>query len=280
MTHLTGQDLHQLRNTSCISSPVPFPQSYSWILLHCSWGPSHCLMWLFQLPLDMPIPWVFLLSLPWVCKLALLLFIVFCVLSQWGLTMIWKSLISFSHFSDGDSWISQDQLSSTRNPNKTVHISCKLSGVPLQNTIVHWYQMKEGESLKRIFYGSAKNYKQDKPNSRLEAYENDGTFYLIINNVITADEATYYCACWDLTVSHYLKEPVRKPSYPHSSAALTVPQPPRTLSAHTHRMTGVRTGRVLGTHFFRDSLQMRKLEPGKGKWLVLSQWPREVTGSL
>ncbi|OBS66053.1 hypothetical protein A6R68_05407 [Neotoma lepida] len=79
-----------------------------------------------------------------------------------------------------------------------------------ENTIVHWYQLKEGEPLKRIFYGSAKTYKQDKPNSRLETDEkNDGTFYLIINNVITADEATYYCACWDLTVSHHLKEPDR-----------------------------------------------------------------------
>ncbi|EDL32701.1 mCG146470, partial [Mus musculus] len=95
----------------------------------------------------------------------------------------------------GDSWISQDQLSFTRRPNKTVHISCKLSGVPLHNTIVHWYQLKEGEPLRRIFYGSVKTYKQDKSHSRLEIDEkDDGTFYLIINNVVTSDEATYYCA--------------------------------------------------------------------------------------
>lgn len=96
-----------------------------------------------------------------------------------------------------------------------MHISCKLSGVPLQNTIVHWYKLKEGEPLKRIFYGSAKTYKQDKPHSRLEIDEkDDGTFYLIINNVVTSDEATYYCACWDLTVPQHLEEPVRKPSCP------------------------------------------------------------------
>lgn len=200
----------------------------------------------------MPVPWVFLLSFAWVCKLTSFLFpfYYFCVLSQLGITMICKCLISLHHFSDGDSWISQDQLSFTRRPNKTVHISCKLSGVPLQNTIVHWYQLKEGEPLKRIFYGSAKAYKQDKPNSRLETDEkNDGTFYLIINNVITADEATYYCACWDLTVFHHLKEPVRKPSYHCSSAALTVPKPLRTLSAPIHRFIGSRTGWILGTHF-------------------------------
>lgn len=164
--------------------------------------------------------------------------------------MIWKSLISLPHFSDGDSWISQDQLSYTRRPNKTVHISCKLSGVPLQNTIVHWYQLREGEPIKRIFYGSAKTQKQDKLNSRLETDEkSDGTFYLIINNVIRADEATYYCACWDLTVSHRLREPVRKPSSPCSSAALMVAKPPRTLSVLLHRVTGVGTGWVLGTQF-------------------------------
>ncbi|KAK7826048.1 hypothetical protein U0070_009929, partial [Myodes glareolus] len=117
---------------------------------------------------------------------------------------------------NGDSWISQDQLSFTRRPNKTVHISCKLSGVPLQNTIVHWYQLREGEPIKRIFYGSAKTQKQDKLNSRLETDEkSDGTFYLIINNVIRADEATYYCACWDLTVSHRLKEPLHSRSLNH-----------------------------------------------------------------
>lgn len=103
----------------------------------------------------------------------------------------------------GDSWISQDQLSFTRRPNKTVHISCKLSGVPLHNTIVHWYQLKEGEPLRRIFYGSVKTYKQDKSHSRLEIDEkDDGTFYLIINNVVTSDEATYYCACWDSSGFH------------------------------------------------------------------------------
>lgn len=155
----------------------------------------------------MPIPWIFLLSFASVCKLMLFLFP--CILSQVRIIMIWKSLISLPHFSDGDYWISQDQLSLTRKPNKTVHISCKLSGVPLQNTIVHWYQLREGEPIKRIFYGSAKTQKQDKLNSRLETDEkSDGTFYLIINNVIRADEATYYCACWDLTVSYHLREPV------------------------------------------------------------------------
>lgn len=128
-----------------------------------------------------------------------------------------KSLISLPCFPDGD-WkgsISQDQLSFTRRPNKTVHISCKLSGVSSQSTIVHWYKLKEGEFLERIFYGSAKAYKQDKPHSRFEIDEkDDGTVYLIINNVVKLDEATYYCACWDLTVSQRLEEPVRKPSYP------------------------------------------------------------------
>ncbi|XP_012659777.1 60S ribosomal protein L12-like [Otolemur garnettii] len=111
---------------------------------------------------------------------------------------------------DGDAKmrISQDQLSSTRGPDRTVHISCKLSGVPLKDTIVHWYQQKEGEPPRRILYGSAKNYKQDIPNSRMETDEKDnGVFYLIINNVVKSDEATYYCACWDLTVPQSQEEP-------------------------------------------------------------------------
>lgn len=102
------------------------------------------------------------------------------------------------------------------------HISYKLSGSYILNTIVIWYQLKEGEPLKWIFYGSARTYKSDKPNSLLETVEkNDGVFYLIISNVITADEVTYYCACWNLKVSHHLKKPVRKPSYPCFSAALS-----------------------------------------------------------
>lgn len=109
--------------------------------------------------------------------------------------------------------ISQDQLSFTRRLDRTVHISCKLSGVPLENAIVHWYQQKEGEPLTRILYGSTKSYKQDKPNSRLETdKKGNRIFYLIINNVVQSDEATYYCACWDLTMSHSHKGPVRKPS--------------------------------------------------------------------
>ena len=97
--------------------------------------------------------------------------------------------------------ISQDQLSFTQTPDKTVHITCKLSGVPLENAIVHWYQQKEGEPLRRILYGSTKNNQDDQLNPRLETYRNDdGIFYLVINNVIKSDEATYYCACWDLTM--------------------------------------------------------------------------------
>ena len=38
--------------------------------------------------------------------------------------------------------ISQDQLSSTLRPDKSGHLSCKLSGVPLENAIEHWYQQK------------------------------------------------------------------------------------------------------------------------------------------
>lgn len=118
-------------------------------------------------------------------------------------------------FSDGDTKmrISQDQPSFTRRPDRTVHISCKLSGVPLENAIVHWYQQKEGEPLRRILYDSAKSYKQDMPNPRLETdKKQNGVFYLIINNVVKSDEATYYCACWDLTMSQSHKGPIRKPS--------------------------------------------------------------------
>lgn len=92
-----------------------------------------------------------------------------------------------------------------------MHISCKLSGVPLENAIVHWYQQKNGEPLRRILYGSTKNSKDNKLNPRLEAYRKDGTFNLIINNVVKSDEAIYYCACWDLTMSQSHKGAVRKP---------------------------------------------------------------------
>ena len=124
--------------------------------------------------------------------------------------------------------ISQDQLSSPRRLDRTVNISCKLSGVPLENAIVHWYQEKEGEPLKRILYGSADSYNLDEPNSSLETdKKEDGIIYLIINNVVKSDEATYYCACWDLTVSQSQKGLGRKPSL------LLTLNPPRTQATTT-----------------------------------------------
>ncbi|XP_036183348.1 TCR gamma alternate reading frame protein isoform X1 [Myotis myotis] len=111
---------------------------------------------------------------------------------------LWIFLVSVAWvYGDTKMRISQDQLSFIRRPNRTVHISCKLSGVPLENAIVHWYQQKNGEPLRRILYGSTKNSKDNKLNPRLEAYRKGGTFNLIINNVVKSDEAIYYCACWD-----------------------------------------------------------------------------------
>ncbi|XP_023377051.1 TCR gamma alternate reading frame protein [Pteropus vampyrus] len=118
----------------------------------------------------MPTAWIVLLSLAWV-------------------------------YGDTKVRISQSQLSFTRRTDRTVHIGCKLSGVHLENAIVHWYQQKEGEPLRRILYGSTNNYKQDKPNSRLETdMKDNGNFYLIINNVVKSDEATYYCAYWGIKI--------------------------------------------------------------------------------
>lgn len=133
----------------------------------------------------------------------------------WPASAFWSASGCPPCFSDGDTnmRISQDQLSSPRRLDRTVHVSCKLSGVPLENAIVHWYEEKEGEPLKRILYGSADSYKLDEPNSSLDTDKKEGgIIYLIINNVVKSDEATYYCACWDLTVSQSQKGPGRKPS--------------------------------------------------------------------
>ncbi|CAK6434647.1 unnamed protein product [Pipistrellus nathusii] len=126
---------------------------------------------------------------------------------------LWLFLVSMAWvYGDTKVRLSQDQLSFIRRPNRTVHISCKLSGIPLENAIVHWYQQKKGEPLRRILYGSTKNSKDNKLNPRMETYRKDGTFNLIINNVVKSDEAIYYCACWDPTMSQSHQGPVRKPS--------------------------------------------------------------------
>lgn len=170
---------------------------------------------------------VSILTSHWQCQLHGLSFCLWLGLVGWLFSFLVFSLFlcpvnlfpvplnSLPCFSDGDTKvrISQGQLSFTRRTDRTVHISCKLSGVHLENAIVHWYQQKEGEPLKRILYGSTNNYKQDKPNPRLETDKKDnGNFYLIINNVVKSDEATYYCAYWDLTMPQSHKGPVRKPS--------------------------------------------------------------------
>lgn len=138
-------------------------------------------------------------------------------------------LTSLLCFSDANTEVrlSQNQ-SKTARPHKVVRISCKLSGIALDNVIVHWYEQKEGEPLKRILYSSTKNFIQDNFNPRLESETSNGIFYLIINNVIESDEAIYYCACWDLTMSQSQKELVGKP-------ALFVTLPHRLFNALTLR---------------------------------------------
>ena len=89
---------------------------------------------------------------------------------------------------------------------------------------------------------------KDKPNFHLETdKKNDNTLSLLINNVITSDEAIYYCINRDLTVSQHLKGSVRKSSYPCSLASLTVLKSPMAFNALIHGFTGIRTGYIIGT---------------------------------
>jgi len=90
----------------------------------------------------------------------------------------------------------QQKISSTKSKDKTVVIDCRFPSNC--NSYIHWYQLKEGQTLKRILYSSIadgstyndvgfESFKVDKKHENLA---------LKIPELKKVHSAMYYCACW------------------------------------------------------------------------------------
>ncbi|XP_039533756.1 immunoglobulin kappa light chain-like isoform X37 [Pimephales promelas] len=90
----------------------------------------------------------------------------------------------------------QQKISSTKSKDKTVVIDCHFPSNC--NRYIHWYQLKEGQTLKRILYSSIadgstyndvgfESFKVDNKHENLA---------LKIPELKKEHSAMYYCACW------------------------------------------------------------------------------------
>ncbi|MBN3298309.1 LV321 protein, partial [Amia calva] len=83
----------------------------------------------------------------------------------------------------------------TKTTGKSARISCKISGIDVSSTIIHWYQQKEGEALKRILYVSTGTALDKGFSAEKNAVAKECNL-----NIVRLDKqhnAMYYCAYWD-----------------------------------------------------------------------------------
>uniref|UniRef100_A0A8C1WB11 Ig-like domain-containing protein n=1 Tax=Cyprinus carpio TaxID=7962 RepID=A0A8C1WB11_CYPCA len=96
----------------------------------------------------------------------------------------------------------QQKISLTKAVEKLAIIDCQLQ-VSCWNYI-HWYQQKDGETLKRILYADI-NDGSTKGNDAGDEFKSEkkgsNHFALKINKLKKEHLAMYYCACWDYNSS-------------------------------------------------------------------------------
>lgn len=96
--------------------------------------------------------------------------------------------------------LEQKDLSITKDADKTVHISCKVTG--LNTDYVHWYQKKDGEeAFKRILYvkkGSPHVPDNTHPDAKdFKVRTLSDNYDLKIEKLKEIHSGVYYCASWD-----------------------------------------------------------------------------------
>ncbi|KAK2860749.1 hypothetical protein Q7C36_004915 [Tachysurus vachellii] len=95
--------------------------------------------------------------------------------------------------------LEQKDLFMTKGEDKTVYISCKVTG--LSSDYVHWYQKKDGEALTRILYikrGSSLVQDPNHPEAKdFSVRIQSDNYELKIASLKKSHSAVYYCASWD-----------------------------------------------------------------------------------
>lgn len=86
---------------------------------------------------------------------------------------------------------------------KSARMTCEIqtSGARFDDTVIHWYQQKEGKAPERLlfFSGGKASVESGFQASRymVEKVSGQNRCVLTIKDVIPDDAATYYCAYWD-----------------------------------------------------------------------------------
>uniref|UniRef100_A0A6I8SQ76 Ig-like domain-containing protein n=1 Tax=Xenopus tropicalis TaxID=8364 RepID=A0A6I8SQ76_XENTR len=78
----------------------------------------------------------------------------------------------------------------------TARVPCQTSSSMLP---IHWYQQKSNRVKRILYYHQEKiNYDEGFSKTKFDSEkQNDFGFTLIIQDIKSEDEGTYYCACWD-----------------------------------------------------------------------------------
>lgn len=90
----------------------------------------------------------------------------------------------------------QQKISSTKSKDKTVVIDCNFPSDC--RSYIHWYQLKEGQTLKRILYSSIADGipLNDDGFESFKVDKKQGNLALKIPELKKEHSAVYYCACW------------------------------------------------------------------------------------
>lgn len=90
----------------------------------------------------------------------------------------------------------QQKISSTKSKDKTVVIDCNFPSDC--SSYIHWYQLKEGQTLKRILYASIADgtLYSDAGFESFKVDKKQGNLALKIPELKKEHSAMYYCACW------------------------------------------------------------------------------------
>ncbi|XP_039533755.1 immunoglobulin kappa light chain-like isoform X36 [Pimephales promelas] len=163
----------------------------------------------------------------------------------------------------------QQKISSTKSKDKTVVIDCHFPSNC--NRYIHWYQLKEGQTLKRILYSSIadgstyndvgfESFKVDNKHENLA---------LKIPELKKEHSAMYYCACW---VSDKKVFGSGTRLYVTDQGKDTTKSPTLTAYLPTTKESGKQTRICQATDMFPDLVKFNwKKKSNTGDWTDVSE---------